>query len=144
MIRRGHRKARRLTELRMAELERQMSHIEDVTGCHTDEELPDVEDPTVMEMLAAQSRIIQHLLITLDAFLPGFSIEAFRSSLPHVDAALTERGDIQIEQEDRERLLRIIDGLIPGSRRRDAPAPHLPGRFRPTLVPKAPEQDERD
>lgn len=128
----------------MAELERQMSHIEDVTGCHTDEELPDVEDPTVMEMLAAQSRIIQHLLITLDVLVPDFSIENFRKALPLVDDTLAERGDFEADQSDRDRLLWVMQGLIPDPLAREDPAQKQTGRFRPTLVPKVSEQDEKD
>lgn len=141
-MRRRQRKARRLTELRLTEFERQMSHIEDWTGCHTDEELPDLEDPTVKEMLAAQKRIIRHLLITLDVVLPGFSIDRFRKALPRVDDALTESGDIELEPGDRQRMLLIMEGLIPGPLPR--PEPAQTDRFRPTLVPKAPDRPDDD
>lgn len=137
MIRRGCRKASRLNELRLNELERQMHHMEDWTGCHTDEELPDVEDPTIKEMLAAQERIIRHLLITLDVLLPGFSIEGFRKALPRIDDALIERN----ETGDRQRMLRIMAGLIPAPLPRHEPA--QTERFRPTLVPKAPDGGDK-
>ena len=144
MIRRGHRKTRRLNELRLTELERQMSHIEDWTGCHTDEELPDAEDPTVKEMLAAQEKIIRHLLRLLDFATPDFSIKKFRKSLQMVDEAGADPLSKGWSPEMRERMEGVIERLIPAPVPRDQPRQSQPGRFRPTLVPKAPDDDGKD
>ncbi|QRF53551.1 hypothetical protein D4A92_19900 [Rhizobium rosettiformans] len=139
MIRRRNRKAKRLTELRLAELERQMSHLEDLTGIHTDEELPDVEEPTLTEALVAQERIIKHLLITLEVLLPSFSIDGFRKAMPRLDESLTAQGETVCPSIDRERLLQIMESIIPAPLLQ--PQPDEPRRFRPVLVSKESEQE---
>lgn len=140
MIRRGYRKTIRANEVMLAELARQISHIEDCTGCQTDEELPPVEEPTVKEALLAQERILKHLLITLDVMLPGFSIAGFREALQPLDDDLRERAPDEIEPIDRERLLRIMEDIIPDPLLRAAPG--QPDRFRPVLVPKVSVHDD--
>ena len=143
MIRRGHRKTRRETELRLKDLERRAFHMEDWTGCHTDEALPDAGDPTVKETLAAQEKVIRHLLRLLDFLVPDFSIARFREALTMVDEAGVDPLPSGWTPEFAEGMEKVIERLIPvplprGHRQRQ------PGTFRPTLVPKPPGPDRDD
>lgn len=137
-MRRGRRMTRRLTELRLTELERQMSHIEDWTGCHTDEELPDLEDPTVNERLAAQARLIECLIRMLATLWPDFSIESVRKAARMMGETAMEYLDNDVDRRDEERLQRFVEELIPLP-----PQKATSGGFRPRLVPKEPDEDER-
>ncbi len=129
-----------MLEARLNSLERRMEQLESWTGADEDGNWGGGE-ASVDDRLDAQQIIIAHLLQHLEFLIPDFSTEKVRKGLHMVYDNIrgnAPRDDLSAEEAEAARLrwYKIIDDHLP---RQSPQAKVHESRFRPTLVPKAPD-----